>query len=172
MPDYLCQHSHQSPDTISVMSTTHSSDTAVELPNRQLIEGAVRFSQRFLRWIRGDSEQSLSYPRLRVLESLHCNGPAKMRDLADELEVPARNLTSVADGLESEGLIRRTAHPTDRRVTILELTPTGSETAMDLLAPRLLEISELFDVLSETEKATLVRAFERLESAVGARTST
>jgi DNA-binding MarR family transcriptional regulator len=75
-----------------------------------------------------------------------------MRDLADELGLHARNLTSVEDALEAEHLIRRVPHPTDRRATILQLTPAGSATVQDAFGPRLLEISALFDALSASRR--------------------
>lgn len=140
---------------------------AVDLPNRELIEGTIRFSQRFLRWVGGGPQRSLSYPRLRVLESLHCNGPARMVDLAAELGLAARNLTSVADSLEDELLVHRAPHPTDRRATLLEITPTGRVAFETAMAPQMLEISKLFDELSQTEKTQLLAAFHTLERAIG-----
>ena len=71
------------------------------------------------------ASDGLTYPRLRVLEELHCHGPAKLRSLADLVGMSARNLTALADGLEAEGFARRIDHPTDRRVTLLELTAAG-----------------------------------------------
>jgi hypothetical protein len=34
-------------------------------------------------------------------------------------------LTSLVDRLEAQGLIKRTPHPTDRRSTVAQITPTG-----------------------------------------------
>ena len=90
-----------------------------------------------------------------------------MKTLADGLGLSARNLTAVADSLEGEGLVRRVAHPTDRRSSLLELTHNGQAAADESLAPRLIEISRLFDELSPTARnhlrstlATLVAAME------------
>lgn len=146
-------------------------DAALQLPNRELMEKSLRFSQAFQRWLDGGPDAT-PYPRLRVLESLACNGPAKMRDLADELGLHARNLTSVADALESEDLIRRVPHPTDRRATILELTPAGSASVQDAFAPRLLEISRLFDALSVSEKKALLAILSTLLSSIEAHPTT
>jgi DNA-binding MarR family transcriptional regulator len=142
-------------------------EAGVELPNRDLIEKAVLFSQAFLRWLDGGPDAT-PYPRLRVLQSLACNGPAKMRDLAEELGLHARNLTSVADALEAEDLIRRVPHPTDRRATILELTPAGTATVQNAFAPRLLGISGLFDALSDSEKEALLAMLSTLLSSIEA----
>ena len=132
-----------------------TTDTALDIPHRELLELSARFSQAFLRWLDAGSDGGLTYPRLRLLEVLHCQGPAKMKTLADGLGLSARNLTAVADSLESEGLLRRVAHPTDRRATVLELTDDGLAAADESLAPRLVEISRLFDELSPAARNNL-----------------
>jgi DNA-binding MarR family transcriptional regulator len=143
-------------------------DLTVDIPHRELVELSARFANAFRRWLDAGGPDGLRYPSLRVLEALHCDGPAKMRTLADTLGLSARNLTTVADSLENDGLVRRVAHPTDRRVTLLELTPAGSAAADESLTPRLAEISRLFDELSPAEQrslhktlATLVGAMEK-----------
>lgn len=49
----------------------------------------------------------------------------RMGDLAQMLGVTARNVTTIVDGLEHEGLLARRPHPKDRRATLLELTEKG-----------------------------------------------
>jgi DNA-binding MarR family transcriptional regulator len=63
-----------------------------------------------------------SVARLRLLYDLHCNGPRKMADLAGSLGVTPRNVTALVDALEAEQLVRREPHPTDRRITMIEIT--------------------------------------------------
>jgi DNA-binding MarR family transcriptional regulator len=142
-------------------------DDSVDIPHRELVDLSVRFAKLFRRWLDGTEPDGLRYPNLRVLESLHCEGPVKMKTLADNLGLSARNLTTVADSLEDDGLVRRLPHPTDRRATLLELTPAGEAAAAESLAPRRAEISRLFDELSPDAQqslheglATLVEAME------------
>ena len=137
------------------------------ISHRELLELSARFSRLFLKWLDDCPEGGFTYPRLRVLEALHCQGSAKMKSLADALGLSARNMTAVADSLEHEGLLRRVAHPTDRRATLLELTEDGLAAADRSLVPRLAEISRLFDELSPATRnglrgtlATLVAAME------------
>jgi DNA-binding MarR family transcriptional regulator len=144
-----------------------SSNTATDVAARELVDLSARFAHGFLRWLDGSGAGGFTYPRLRVLETLHCKGPAMMRTLADGLGLSARNLTAVADGLEADGLVRRAPHPTDRRATILELTDAGFAAADESLAPRLAEISRLFDELPPAARnefqlslAALVAAME------------
>jgi DNA-binding MarR family transcriptional regulator len=138
----------------------------VDICHRELVELSARFASAFARWLDGSGPDGLRYPSLRVLESLHCDGPAKMKTLADGLGLSARNLTNVADSLENDGLVRRVTHPTDRRATLLELTQAGRAAADESLAPRLAEISRLFDELSPTARQNLRNALATLVAAM------
>ncbi|MEO8265661.1 MAG: MarR family transcriptional regulator [Ilumatobacteraceae bacterium] len=141
-------------------------DAALDIPHRELLELSARFARSFLRWVDARPAGGLSFPRLRVLEALHCQGPAKMKTLADGLGLSARNLTAVADSLEGEGLLRRVAHPSDRRATLLELTTEGQAAADESLGPRLAEIGRLFDELSPTARTNLRSALAALVAAM------
>jgi DNA-binding MarR family transcriptional regulator len=140
--------------------------TAVDAANRDLVELAARFATGFKRRLDHGGAGGFTYPRLRVLESLHCDGSAMMRTLADRLGLSARHLTAVADGLEADGLLRRVAHPDDRRATILELTDAGWGAADAALQPRLAEIGELFDELDPDTRPAFREALETLVAAM------
>jgi DNA-binding MarR family transcriptional regulator len=148
-----------------VDSESIASEVAADADDRELVELSVRFAHSFLRFLDGSGSDGLTYPRLCLLETLHCQGPAKMKTLADGLGLSARNLTALADSLECEGLVRRVAHPTDRRATLLELTPAGQAAADDSLAPRLARISRLFAELSPSDRNGLRRALTKLVEA-------
>src|SRR4249920_862821 len=141
-------------------------DVVPDVDDRELVELSVRFAHSFLRFLDGTGSDGLSYPRLCLLETLHCQGPAKMKTLADGLGLSARNLTAVADSLEGEGLLRRVAHPSDRRATLLELTDRGRLAADESLVPRLLEMGRLFDELSPTARAALRSTLTALVAAM------
>lgn len=47
------------------------------------------------------------------------------------LRVPPATVTNVIDRLESDGLVRRVAHPTDARTTLAEITDRGRVVARD-----------------------------------------
>jgi DNA-binding MarR family transcriptional regulator len=66
-----------------------------------------------------------SIPRGRLLRAMTELGRPKMSELAANLGLNARTITTSVDALEKEGLLRREAHPTDRRATLVELTPKG-----------------------------------------------
>ncbi len=134
----------------------HEPEESVEATHRELVELAARFSQSFGRLMNQPSEDDgLNYHRLGVLEILHCTGPSRMKDLAEALSLSARNLTSLADGLEAEGLVQRAAHPEDRRATLLELTDQGFDVAHRSLEPRLSAFGQLFDRLPAASQRRL-----------------
>jgi DNA-binding MarR family transcriptional regulator len=145
-------------------SSTGSQATAAEPddPRRRLVELAAAFSSGYLRWLGATSSDGLNFLRLRVLETLHCQGPQMMRALADELGLTPRNMTALVDGLEGERLVKRVAHPTDRRAILIELTPQGYDAAEESLEPRLKELGDLFDDLSTAEQKRLAATLTKL----------
>src|SRR3954471_13801980 len=124
----------------------------------QLVEATGRFTQAFDRWLRRcQPEEGISWSRLRLLGILSCHGPQKMSDLGDALGVTPRNITTLVDALEQEGLVTRRPHPTDRRVTLIELTPRAAGCSAALWSERLAAASELFTSLSEADQRELLR---------------
>ena len=90
-----------------------------------LVAETARFAAAFLRWTDARAGDGLPYTRLRLLQTLHCDGPAIMRNLGDQLGASPRNMTAMVDALEDAGLVVRQPHPTDRRATLVALTPDG-----------------------------------------------
>jgi DNA-binding MarR family transcriptional regulator len=117
----------------------------------------------FSRWVHSQMECSKSSPgRLRLLGVLHCIGPQIMSELSDELGVTARNITSLVDALEREGLVRRTPHPTDRRATIIELTEQGIASASVVKKAFTERVATLFRDLPQIDQHDLLRVVESL----------
>ena len=82
----------------------------------------------------GAREYGMSYARGRVVAALHASGPVLMRALSQAVGVTPRTITGLVDALEADGWVERRAHPSDRRATIVALTP-----AADAAFARLLE---------------------------------
>ena len=66
----------------------------------------------------------ISLPQYRLLGSV-TDGPHRASELAARVGVSRPTLTSLVDGLETAGLLRRVPVPTDRRGVDLEATPDG-----------------------------------------------
>ncbi|WP_269937246.1 MarR family winged helix-turn-helix transcriptional regulator [Arthrobacter sp. HY1533] len=71
----------------------------------------------------------LSYARLELLRLLSFtrDGALPMASASARLQVHPTSVTSVVDRLERDGLVRREAHPTDGRATLVVLLEAGRE---------------------------------------------
>lgn len=135
-------------------------------PCRRLIELSAGFSAAFQRWLDSSTSDGLNFPRLRLLEQLHCQGPQMMRALADDLCLTPRNVTALVDALEADGLAKRVPHESDRRVTLVEATPAGMAAAEETLGPKLDAIGSLFDDLSPDDRDRFADILTRLLDAL------
>jgi DNA-binding MarR family transcriptional regulator len=76
--------------------------------------------------------------------------------------VSPRNITTLVDALEANGLVRRHPHPTDRRAILVELTPQGVETYTIMYTQHAEAVSELFSDLSQADQRELLRLLNLL----------
>ncbi|HEV3376081.1 MAG TPA: MarR family transcriptional regulator, partial [Thermoleophilaceae bacterium] len=121
----------------------------------------MHFVKAFDGWVRRASvaQAGESVPRLQLLYELHCNGPRKMADLADTLGVTPRAVTTLVDALEGEDLVKRRAHPTDRRITMIDITGDGSKVEQQFAAFQQ-SVLDLFADLDEADAAAMQRVFQ------------
>ncbi len=70
---------------------------------------------------------SVTLTQLSAMGTLRKKGPMSAGDLAAFERVQPPSMTKVLAGLEEKGLVRRDAHPTDRRQAIIALTDAGVE---------------------------------------------
>ena len=139
------------------MVTLNSEQTVGKLP-LLLVEALASFERAYTRWVEAPLQHSgLTYARMRLLGNLNRKRPQIMSALGDELMVSPRNITVLVDALEASGLVRRNAHPTDRRATIIELTPKGIEACDALYTQHASAVSELFSNMSTTDQRELLR---------------
>jgi DNA-binding MarR family transcriptional regulator len=65
----------------------------------------------------------------KALKYLSATEPTPMRQLAANLRCDTSYITTIVDNLEEQGVARRQAHATDRRIKVVVLTPAGQELA-------------------------------------------
>lgn len=70
------------------------------------------------------------YEMLRLL-SFTRGGALPMASASARLQVHPTSVTNTTDRLEAAGLIKRTAHPTDGRATVIRITPEGTKLVDD-----------------------------------------
>src|ERR1700730_9626763 len=107
------------------------------------------------------AELELSPAQCHLLHLIEPGRPVPMGRLAETLACDASNVTGLVDRLESRGLVCRRSSASDRRVKVLDLTPTGSRLRA-LLLDRMTTPPPTLERLSVQEQRALVRILTRL----------
>lgn len=112
----------------------------------------------------GAREYGMSYARGRVVAALTVSGPVLMRALSEAVGVTPRTITGLIDALEADGWVERRAHPTDRRATIVALTP-AAEIAFARLNENYGRLSlDLVSGIPEADLRSAMRVIEHISA--------
>jgi DNA-binding MarR family transcriptional regulator len=107
----------------------------------------------------------LSMARTKVLRRLREQGPTRQSALAADFGLSPHSITDIVDGLERLGMAERRPDPTDRRAKLVAITDAG-EAGLDVAnATRERLLTQIFGVLSEADRATLLRLLGSLDEA-------
>ncbi|MFE5794533.1 MarR family winged helix-turn-helix transcriptional regulator [Streptomyces sp. NPDC056503] len=93
--------------------------------------------------------------RLLRLVAQFGDAPPRMADLAARLEVVPRAVTSLVDGLEAAGRVRRVPDPGNRRVIRIELTDEGRATLRELRSARRAAAEDILAPLTVEQREVL-----------------
>jgi len=105
----------------------------------------------------------------RLLRTLaHYGSPPRMADLAERLEVVPRAVTTLVDGLEASGKVRRVPDPTNRRVIRIELTDDGGRALRELHSARRAAAQDILAPLTDEQRAVLGGLLDTLVDGVSA----
>ncbi|GAA3151671.1 MarR family transcriptional regulator [Streptomyces rameus] len=128
-------------------------------PDGLLAEQLLRLTRRVHRIQKRHLEQrdlGVTPAQSRLLRTLaHYASPPRMADLAERLEVVPRAVTTLVDGLEASGKVRRAPDPANRRVTRIELTAEGRSALRELRGARRSAAEEILAPLTEKERQVL-----------------
>lgn len=115
---------------------------------------------------RGLVERGLTRARAEMIWLLQRQAGMTQRELSQALRCTPRNVTGLVDGLEQTGFVKREQHATDRRATLVTLTPQGRRIAVGMRADYERAAQEVFADLSPAELAafsvSLGKVFGRL----------
>lgn len=121
------------------------------------------------RAISGIAQHSLSEvnddvtpPQFRTLVVLATNGPRRLADLAEALDVSPSTTTRMCDRLETKGFIERTRDELDRREVNLELTSAGRKLVEAVLQRRRAGLSDLLELVPDGSREDLVHSLSAL----------
>ncbi|MFD4031064.1 MarR family winged helix-turn-helix transcriptional regulator [Streptomyces sp. NPDC058637] len=94
--------------------------------------------------------------QFRLLRTVaHYDGPPRMADLAQRLDVVPRAVTTLVDGLEANGRVRRAPDPTNRRVVRIEITEEGRAVLRSLRSARKAAAEEILAPLTADQREEL-----------------
>ncbi|MBA2945862.1 MarR family winged helix-turn-helix transcriptional regulator [Streptomyces himalayensis] len=103
----------------------------------------------------------------RLLRTLvHYSSPPRMADLAERLEVVPRAVTTLVDGLEASGQVRRVPDPTNRRVIRIELTDDGRQALRELRNARRTAAEDILAPLTGEQRELLTGLLSALVDGV------
>ncbi|MFD3695410.1 MarR family winged helix-turn-helix transcriptional regulator [Streptomyces sp. NPDC058646] len=102
---------------------------------------------------------------LRLVSHVDGGEPPRMADLAARLEVVPRAVTTLVDGLEAAGCVRRVPDPANRRVIRIELTDTGRATLRRLRNARTDAAEEILAPLTADQREVLGGLLDALTDA-------
>ncbi|MEU6058983.1 MarR family transcriptional regulator [Streptomyces sp. NPDC047097] len=128
-------------------------------PDGVLAEQLLRLTRRIHRSQKRQlesAEVAITPAQSRLLRAVaHHEGAPRMADLAARLEVVPRAITSLVDGLEAGGRVRRVADPANRRVVRIELTEAGRETLRTLRGARRAAAEDVLAPLTKEQREVL-----------------
>jgi len=108
----------------------------------------------------------VSMAQLHIMYTLQRTGEMTMSHLADFLNVSLSNATGLIDRLEERGFIERDRVPTDRRIVLVRVTPSGEQMLdqVDALSDELLR--SVLGHLSTSQLRGVGHAMSALRDAV------
>jgi len=136
-------------------------------PRTTTAELAELFTHTARRLRRGSAAQlaplGITYGQARALRLVAEAGrPLRMAELASQLEVVPRSVTTMVDALETAGLLARSPDPADRRSVLVALTPSGHRLLQRLERARRDSAEEVFGRLGVGQRADLARLLASL----------
>ena len=103
-----------------------------------------------------------------VLGVLAVDGSTSVNAIAEALRLDPSTVTRQVLAMEQAGLVTRTAHPDDGRVTVVEATDEGVDALRRTRDVRAALYGEILDAWSDADRADLARLLTRLNADVDA----
>jgi len=110
-----------------------------------------------------------SLPVWLTLLTMKTHKSANQRELAAAIGIQGATLTHHLNGMEMDGLLTRRRDPANRRIHLVELTPTGEATFLRLRDAAVAFDKKLRAGFSDEELAALEQALAKLGANVGER---
>ena len=107
-------------------------------------------------------EGGLTVSQFAVLEVLYHKGDLRVSEIIDKILATGGNMTVVIDNLVKENLVKRCVDPQDRRVNLISITEKGKDLISEIFPKHLVNINDIFSVLTIEEKKSLKSLLKKL----------
>ena len=104
-------------------------------------------------------EHGVDFLEVMILEQIG-NTDMSPSEIAEEMQIPAHNISRKLDGLEKAGLIKRALDPSDARRRVLSLTSSGKKVADEAQKALDREVERMLGVLSADDAAAMIQSLE------------
>lgn len=123
------------------------------------------------RWLarsarRGFDRYPVNGPQFFLLRHVHTTGPVSISELAAGLGFDQSTISNVVNSLRKKGLVEKQKAAHDRRITLVELTPTGKDVVERVMTERYKRVENLLCEFPEEDLAHLVQLFRKLENGI------
>jgi DNA-binding MarR family transcriptional regulator len=130
-------------------------------PSLDELAGVV---ERLVTWLRRRTAvPGYSVTSRLTLARLQADGPARISDLARLEGVTQPAMTGLVNRLETEGMVTRTADPTDARAALVALTDSGRAFVETRRVERARVLAGRVERLSDADRAAILAALPALD---------
>ena len=143
---------------MDVVTSSDGSERLADTASRLRLAAA-----RLPRILRQQADLPLTLTQLSALASIMNDGPLPIGTLAELEHVAAPTATKVVEKLHAAGLVHRLGDPTDRRVSLVSVTPAGVQLLEDHRAHKTAWLSTRLAELTDDEMSRLAAALDVLE---------
>jgi DNA-binding MarR family transcriptional regulator len=114
------------------------------------------------------SMADLTMPQYALLVQLLELKRSSMTDLSKRLYISKPAITNLVDRLEEKKLLKRLPHPTDRRISLVQIELIGERLVHDIQAKILKLLLNTLDQFSQKDRHTITRFYGELACALTA----
>jgi DNA-binding MarR family transcriptional regulator len=119
---------------------------------------------RFLMWARRKAPAQMSTTRITTLDTLAWAGPLRISELASREAMTQPGMTALVNRLAEDGYAERVDDPTDRRATLVRITPAGERVLADRHAARTAALLTDIRRLPDEHRRALAAAVDALHA--------
>ena len=114
----------------------------------------AKFSRFYARIL---NQTGLTLPQYALLNQLATSGAIPMTDASEKLHITKAAVTHLVDRLEKSKFVKRTSHPNDRRIYLLEILPKGKKVVSKIQSHIFRYFLKVLGKFSDEERKSIIK---------------